>query len=101
MRIQSILLIGLLVLSGCGVGSFADLQSQAKDTEAALEKEFGSRPKVNWRTFNGTLISVDVIYDAKTVSSLSVRELSERTQHIVAAVFKDKPKHVVVSVTAP
>ena len=102
MRVHTIAFSVLLALAGCGTaGSFADLQAQAKDAESALEKEFGSKPQVNWRMLNGTLTFVDVIYESKAVSSLSVLELGERTQRIVAATFKDHPKQVVVSVKVP
>jgi alkylhydroperoxidase/carboxymuconolactone decarboxylase family protein YurZ len=92
-------LVASLFLGSCGlVESLAEMQAQAEVTAAALEKVVGSKPEIDWRVKNGSLVHVAVSFNASDVSDWKVGELSVHVQQAVAAGFNEEPDALSLSI---
>jgi alkylhydroperoxidase/carboxymuconolactone decarboxylase family protein YurZ len=92
MRKMLTVLVVSLFLGSCGLAeSMAEMQAQAAVTATALEKVVGSKPEIDWRVKNGSLVHVAVSFNASDVSEWKVGELSVHVQQAVAAGFNEEP----------
>lgn len=97
--LAKLLAFGVAVgLAGCNVvGSLAEYQAKATAVAESLEREFGSKPAIEWNVSNGKLTDVTIIFDGGAVASLTVKDLGARTRAAVIAHFKEDPAQVMVS----
>jgi hypothetical protein len=92
-------LTAVLLLSSCDLaGKVSEYQANAEAAAIELEKQLGSKPDVNWSAADGRLVNVNVMFDGRTVSSLTVKDLENRSRTVLATNFKETPQQLIVSI---
>src|SRR5262245_21977924 len=88
----------VMLLSACDfVVSMVDIEAQANAAALDMEKEFGTKPHVNWNWQSGRLREVNVIFDGERIRDLRMGELELNVRRIVGARFKQHPADLLVS----